>query len=117
MLLEKQKAAEPELVRLKRKPLQSTVLITSSQEKIVTSLPSSNKVDEVEWSSEPLPEDGSVGLRISRRPSNIPQVDGARDKNMEESPKETKHTDEEKETKTDIFLKLDKDVGRGQTHF
>ena len=63
------------------------------------------------WSSEPLTEDGSVGLRISRRPINIPQVDGARDKDLEESPEETKHTDEEKETQTDIFLKLDQDGG------
>jgi hypothetical protein len=77
----------------------------------VTSLPSSNKVEEVEWSSEPLPEDGSVGLRISRQPSNIPQLDGARDKDLEESPKETKHTDEEKESQTDIFLTLNPNGG------
>ena len=47
---------------------------------------SPNRVDEVEWISEPLPEDGVVGVRISRRPSDIPQVDGARDKDTEESP-------------------------------
>ena len=65
----------------------------------------------MEGISEPLPEDGSVGLRISRRPSNIYQVDGARNKDLEESPEETKHTYEDKETQTDIFLKLDQDGG------
>ena len=58
----------------------------NSYKKIVNFLNSSNKVDEVEWSSEPLPEDGSVCARISRRPSDIPQVDGERDKYTEESP-------------------------------
>ena len=65
----------------------------------------------VEWSSEPLPEDGSVCARISRRPSDIPQVDGERDKDLEEFPEEIKHTDEDNETQSDIFLKLDQDGG------
>ena len=103
-LLEKQKATETETVAVNSTD-------KNSHKKIMTSLPSSNKVDEDELSSEPLPEDGSDGLRISRRPSNIPQVDGARDKDLEESPEETKHTDEEKETQTDIFLKLYQDGG------
>ena len=39
------------------------------------------------------------------------QLDGARDKDLEESPKETKHTDEEKESQTDIFLRLNPNGG------
>ena len=56
-----------------------------SQNKIVTSLHSSAKVYEVEWSNEPLPEYGVVGVRTSRRPSDIPQMDGERGNDTKES--------------------------------
>ena len=85
----------------------ANVIINNLSRKIVTSLPSSNKRGEVEWNSEPLQEDGNVGLRISRRPLDIPQVDGADIEAFEEGTK--KETIEEKETQTDVFIKVDKE--------
>ena len=48
----------------------------------------SKKGDEVEWSAEPLPEDVNVGLRISRRHRDSPQVDGETETDNGEAPKE-----------------------------
>ena len=108
-LLRKQKTAEPEsdMNTVRSTDTETVTAEKDSQKKIVTSLPSYNKEDEVDWTSEPLQEDGVVGVRISRRTSDIPQVDGARDTDAEQSPEEIVLKVEEKETQTDTFLTVD----------
>ena len=62
----------------------------------MTSLPLSIRGDEVEWSSEPLPEESHVGLLLSRRPQDIPQVNGATDIEGKQAYKELTHEERKK---------------------
>ena len=116
MLLGKQQVPEPEQSSSDKNTARSTTMETvtadsantESQKMIVSSLPSSNEVDKSEWRSDPLPEDGNDGLRISLRSSDTHQVDGATDKVVEEVPEGIEQRVKENETQMDVFVKVDK---------